>query len=112
MQLQANIVFVASKEVVLFTSRSPSNIVNGIAFQKLQNFVSLLYVILINFEKCNKRTDNFLKKRVLVHYHFCTYSVQQSFQFLMITYGSTSVYFYDYCSNVTIKATFNTIFFL
>ena len=61
MQLQANIVFVASKEVVLFNSRSPSNIVNGIAFQKLQNFVSLLYVILINFEKCNKRTDNFLK---------------------------------------------------
>ena len=86
MQLQANIVFVASKEGVLFTSRSPSNIVNGIAFLKLQNFVSLLYVILINFEKCNKRTDSFLKKRVLVHYHFCTYSVQQSFQFLMIIY--------------------------
>ena len=61
MQLQTNIVFVASKEGVLFTSRSPSNIVNGIAFLKLQNFVSLLYVILINFEKCNKRTDNFLK---------------------------------------------------
>ena len=58
MQLQTNIVFVASKEGVLFTSRSLSNIVNEIAFLKLQNFVSLLYVILINFEKCNKRTDN------------------------------------------------------
>ena len=53
--------FCCFKEMLAFTSRSPSNIENGIAFLKLQNFVSLLYVILINFEKCNKRADNFLK---------------------------------------------------
>ena len=62
MQSQTNIVFVALNENVLFTSRSASNIMNGIAFLKLQNFVSVLYVILINFKKCNKRADNFCLK--------------------------------------------------
>ena len=57
--------FFASNENVLFTSRSASNIVNGIAFLKLQNFVSVLYVILINFKKCNKRADNFCIKTCL-----------------------------------------------
>ena len=86
MQLQANIVFVASKEVVLFNSRSPSNIVNGIAFQKLQNFVSLLYVILINFEKCNKRTDNFLKNvfRFIIIFALIVFSNPFSFSCLYI----------------------------
>ena len=117
MQLQTNIVFVASKEGVLFTSRSPSNIVNGIAFLKLQNFVSLLYVILINFEKCNKRTDNFLKNVFwfIIIFALIVFSNPFSFSWLYIVarpYISmiivvTSQY---YDSNVSMPLFFFSIF--
>ena len=119
MQSQTNIVFVVLNENVLFTSRSASNIVNGIAFLKLQNFVSLLYVILINFEKCNKRTDNFLKNVFwfIIIFALIVFSNPFSFSWLYIVarpYISmiivvTSQY---YDSNVSMPLFFFSIFLI